>query len=722
MFIPFKLRLCLLCCLIFVTSETAASAVPVVSSRQKRTSLAGEWKVIIGDNKKYSSLNYDDSDWDTVSMPGSLASLVLDEKIKGVDLQSLKTIEGICWLRKKIIFKKNIRRESVGLILGRIANADETFFNGVKIGGMGTFPPHEFSMWNHPRHYLIPGNLIKYGEENVLSIRISFYVYCEMVGTLAVANFDDWSFDKSLQNFIRVTMNYVIIFMGVPLFLMFLLFFIRKRDQEYLFYCLQLLCGLFIVLDTCDHFFWNFFGNTLLRLQVLGFSWVALNVTHPIFLHRIYGLKRKKTEIALWTYLILIIVMLGTVTGKPEDRYQALILIALTILIGFYNLSCHVSALIKKRPYAILFSIFGCMVILGAIHDGFAYFPKFGGLAIHLFGYTPENFIFGYSAAALYIGTALLLTQRLTNTMNDLDELNTNLEKRVLERTEELSRAKDEIEQAKDEVDTINEELTRVNHSLRMAEYMHERDVEIAVNVQKAFLPQSVPYNETYDVAFVYTPMSGISGDFYDFYQTGSMLEGVGIFDVSGHGIASGLLTLIAKSIIYGNFINMKQEKLNRVFDSINKKLIKEIGHIDNYITGILMRFSGDYVEYVNSGHPDLIYRSAKTRRVGKVFDKDGVSISGPFMGTKELEGPYKSLAIKINKGDCLLLYTDCFQETENIEGRSYEDVGIMESLKNAPDGSAQSILDYILNDYYNFAGRKKDFKDDLTAILIKRK
>lgn len=88
----------------------------------------------------------------------------------------------------------------------------------------------------------------------------------------------------------------------------------------------------------------------------------------------------------------------------------------------------------------------------------------------------------------------------------------------------------------------------------------------------------------------------------------------------------------------------------------------------------------------------------------------------------KEMEYPYKSLTVKINPGDCLLLYTDCFQETENIEGRSYEDVGIMESLKNAPDGSAQIILDYILNDYYNFAGRKKDFKDDLTAILIKRK
>jgi sigma-B regulation protein RsbU (phosphoserine phosphatase) len=706
-----------------IVRETFAADVPVVSSLEKRTSLAGEWKATFGDNKKYSSLNYDDSDWNTVSMPGSLVRLLLEGKIRNITLEKLGKLEGICWLRKKIVFQKSLKRESVGLILGRIANADETFFNGVKIGGMGTFPPDEFSMWNYPRHYLIPGNLIKYGEENVISVRISYNVYCEMIGTLAITNYNDWSFDTSLQNFIRVTMNYVIIFMGVPVFLMFVLFYIRKRDQEYLFYGLQLLCGLSIVLDTCDYFFWHLFGNTLLRLQVLGFSWAALNVAHPIFLHRIYDLKRKKIEIALWTYLILIIILLATVTGKPEDRYQAMILIALTTPIGFYNLSCHVAAIVKRRTNAILFSVFGCIVILGAIHDGFAYFPKFGGFTIKIFGYTPENFIFGYSAAALFIGTALLLIQRLINTMNDLDDLNTNLEKKVLERTEELSRAKDEIEEAKDEVDTINEELTRANHSLRIAEYMHERDVEIAVNVQSAFLPTSVPYNEKYDVAFVYTPMSGISGDFYDFYQAGDKLDGVGIFDVSGHGIASGLLTLIAKSIIYGNFTNMKHEKLNKVFDSINKKLIKEMGHIDNYITGILIRFDNDHVEYVNSGHPDLIYRSAKSGRVGQVLDKDGASISGPFMGMKELERePYRSLTIKINKGDCLLLYTDCFQETENIEGRTYEDVGIMESLKNAPDGSARSILDYILNDYYNFAGRKKDFKDDLTAILIKRK
>ncbi|MBN2159551.1 MAG: SpoIIE family protein phosphatase [Spirochaetes bacterium] len=675
-----------------------------------------------GDNKRYASPEYDASDWHTVLMPGSLTRYILDGKIGGTTLEGLGKIYGVCWLRKSVFIGENVGKESLGLILGRIGNADETFFNGVKIGGMGEFPPHEFSMWNHPRHYLIPKSLIRYGEENVISVRISYYVYCEMVGTLAITNFEDWRFDSSLQNFIRVTMNYVIIFMGVPLVLMFMLFFIRKRDQEYLFYSLQLVCGLFIVLDTCDYFFWDTFGNTLWRLKVLGLSWVALNVTHPIFLHRIYGLRRKRIEIGLWAFLVFNIILMATVTGKTSDRFQAITLIALTTPIGLYNLSCHVSALVKRSPDAKLFAIFGCTVILGAIHDGFVYFPKFGGFTVNLFGYTPENFIFGYSAAALYIGTALLLIQRLIKMMNNLDEMNSNLENKVQERTGQLTMANEELRQAMEEVETINEELVKVNRDLKTAEYRHERDVAMAVNMQSAFLPGGVPFSEKYDIAFVYKPMEGISGDFYDFYESGGDIEGVGIFDVSGHGIASGLITLMSKSIVYGNFIHMKGEKLNRVFDSINRKLIKEFGHIDNYLTGILIRFDNDRMEYVNSGHPDLMYRSSRTGKVGRVLDRDGNSISGPFMGTRDMERPYTSLTIKINRGDCFLLYTDCLLETGDAEGNIYDESKIIESLKNAPAAGAQEILDYILGDFYAFAGKRDNFKDDLTAILIRRK
>ena len=58
------------------------------------------------------------------------------------------------------------------------------------------------------------------------------------------------------------------------------------------------------------------------------------------------------------------------------------------------------------------------------------------------------------------------------------------------------------------------------------------------------------PALKNYEIAYYNKAMAGVSGDFYDFYYNNTSLEGFGIFDVSGHGLASGLVTMLAKNII----------------------------------------------------------------------------------------------------------------------------------------------------------------------------
>ena len=55
--------------------------------------------------------------------------------------KGLARTEGVVWLRKTIFIDRNFPKEDVGLILGRIGNADETYFNGTRIGATGEFPP-----------------------------------------------------------------------------------------------------------------------------------------------------------------------------------------------------------------------------------------------------------------------------------------------------------------------------------------------------------------------------------------------------------------------------------------------------------------------------------------------------------------------------------------------------------------------------------------------------
>jgi serine phosphatase RsbU (regulator of sigma subunit) len=306
------------------------------------------------------------------------------------------------------------------------------------------------------------------------------------------------------------------------------------------------------------------------------------------------------------------------------------------------------------------------------------------------------------------------MRNRLRVARDLLLDMNVNLEKKVAERTEELEAAMNELE-------AMNDNLIRVNKELEDTERVRKKDMSLAASVQGGFLPVKAPSYKSYDIAFAYTPWSEVSGDFFDFYESGGELKGAGIFDVSGHGLSSGLLTLLSKSIISRHFNFQKDQRLSVIVENINKEMIDEIGQIDNYVTGILLRFLDDRVEYVNCGHPDIVFRSGVSGKVGMIMDRSGVESKSCFLGVIGVNRPFPSLSLKLGAGDCLLLYTDCLLEAPDSRGRNFGETGIMEALRRAPNGTAQEILDHVMVEFNEFHGGTA-LKDDLTAMVIKRK
>lgn len=384
--------------------------------------LEGAWKISLADDPAFAAAGFNDSSWDSVSLPGTLLPYI--KKMGG-------PIQGFLWIRKTIHIDGRMPRDDLGLILGRIGHADVTYFNGMRIGATGKSPPEEFSMWNHPRHYMVPQSIIRFGGTNVIAVRIWYYGFCEVQGDLALAAPGEWARSRTVATIIFVALNYIIIALGVPIFFIFFFIYLRRRSsQEYLFYCLQLLCGIVIVLEVCN--FWDSYGSHLARLKLLAYAWFAINVVHPIFLHRIYNLQRKKIELFLWVALASA-VFVGTLFTTPERApVHGLLVIIVLIGVGFYNLSCHVTALYKKSPYAKLFSFFGTTVVIGAIHDGFTYMFKYMGIDPGC-GPLFTVMIFPASAFVLYMGTTLVLVSRIISMEDEIHDLNTSLESFVIE-------------------------------------------------------------------------------------------------------------------------------------------------------------------------------------------------------------------------------------------------------------------------------------------------
>lgn len=309
---------------------------------------------------------------------------------------------------------------------------------------------------------------------------------------------------------------------------------------------------------------------------------------------------------------------------------------------------------------------------------------------------------------------------RLRESRDQLLDLNLNLENKVAERTEELEAAFEEIEAANNELEAMNDSLIQMNRTLEDNERSRKKEMALAAAVQESFIPKASPDDRYYDIAFTSRPWTEVSGDFFDFYDEEGSLKGLGMFDVSGHGVSSGLLTLLVKSTITRIFHQNREEKLGKVMEDINDALINEMGQTDNYVTGILLRFDGDTVEYANSASPDMTFRSASTGRTGKVTDRTGNNITSGFLGVAEMKAPISALTIKLLPGDCLFLYTDCLIESQNSRGRLYQETDLMVSLKNAGGETAREILDHILGDFDRFMEDSR-VKDDLTAIVIKR-
>ncbi len=437
-----------------------------VASLKAPVSLAGEWKIMIGDDGKFAAKEYNDTSWDTVSLPGNIMPYIL-ARTKG-----LARTEGIIWLRKTISVDRGLPKDDMGISLGRIGNADETYLNGIRIGAMGEFPPAAHSMWNHPRNYLAHSDFIRYGEDNVIAVRVSYYLFCEMLGTMALENARESRASGTIEKFFVIDLSYFVIAMGLTLMFISVFFYVRRpASQEYLFYCLQLICGLIIVLELCTY--WNIYGSMLTRFKILGFGWAAVNVAHPIFLHRIYGLERKRVEAVLWIYLAAEAFISFVFIDTPTVRLGGIIMALVTFCIGPYNISCHISALRKKHPYAKQFSFFGIVVVIGALHDGSLYLMKLLGADLNFLGTWYQYMVFQYAAAGLYIGTALVLVARYGKIMDDIEDLNTSLENFVIENALLNERLKERDESQKRGAypvisDMAEEKIQKVVH------YIHE--------------------------------------------------------------------------------------------------------------------------------------------------------------------------------------------------------------------------------------------------------
>jgi len=139
----------------------------VITDLDLDLNLSGIWKFDTGDWDEWRKTDYDDSKWDTIFVPAYW------------EAQGYKDYDGFAWYRKSFIFPQKFTDKKMVLMLGKIDDIDQTFVNGQLVGSVGDWNfnkvPLSFNQndeWQAIRGYYIPDNLLKPGEENVISVRV----------------------------------------------------------------------------------------------------------------------------------------------------------------------------------------------------------------------------------------------------------------------------------------------------------------------------------------------------------------------------------------------------------------------------------------------------------------------------------------------------------------------------------------------------------------------
>jgi beta-galactosidase len=132
--------------------------VPVLSVRD------GEWKFHAGDDASWSRRDYDDHQWTPAYLP-----------TRWKEQPGFADGKGYAWCRRHISIPASQRGKNLSLDLSTIMGADETYFNGVRVGRTGSFPPDFEDYWSNiyqlQRTYPIPANLVSDGD-NVVAVRM----------------------------------------------------------------------------------------------------------------------------------------------------------------------------------------------------------------------------------------------------------------------------------------------------------------------------------------------------------------------------------------------------------------------------------------------------------------------------------------------------------------------------------------------------------------------
>jgi sigma-B regulation protein RsbU (phosphoserine phosphatase) len=269
------------------------------------------------------------------------------------------------------------------------------------------------------------------------------------------------------------------------------------------------------------------------------------------------------------------------------------------------------------------------------------------------------------------------------------------------------------------------EQLAIYNEELREKNMQLEDDLDMASEVQQAFLPQQFPAFPKdapaggSAIAFLarYLPTGAVGGDFFHVLPLSDTEAGVFICDVMGHGVRAALVTAIQRALVEelaglgrqpGEFLT----HINQALLSILRRTRTPMFASAFYL--YLNAATGE-IRYANAGHPKPLHLRRSDKRVD-VLASNG-SRPGSALGVFE-QATYKTFTGVAKPGDLLLMFTDGIFEVEGPAGDYFDQPRLVAAVERRLEVPSEELIEALLTETREFSVQHQ-FGDDVCLVGV---
>jgi len=240
-----------------------------------------------------------------------------------------------------------------------------------------------------------------------------------------------------------------------------------------------------------------------------------------------------------------------------------------------------------------------------------------------------------------------------------------------------------------------------------------DRDLKIAEQVQKRFLPQTVPTIPGFEFFAHYEPAYEVGGDYYDFVPLMDDRLAIALGDVSGKGVAAALM--MAKFSGDTRYRILTESSPAAAANALNA-LLFNAGIEEKFITLSLSVLDARTrrLTLVSAGHMPILIR-----RAGGEVEEVGAEVVGFPLGITP-EADYKEVEVALEPGDVVVIYSDGVTDARDPNERLYDSRDDRRLLRRLAEttGGPKAVGKSILQGVREFSSGH-DQTDDITLICL---